>query len=445
MTEADGSSEPRAAIVVVRDHPRRHLGRRLSRAVGSAAGALLLVLGLTASIPAVPSSLAVLSFVVGWVATEEGDPEPWPAEDVPVREILVACVVSVPIAVGGIRGGLKLLRRDRTLVLFLRRFGHDAAQSAVAFAVLKTIGASWRIVTLDDAEMAPIGIPSGTRRLFRAGHFTSTHVLAIGQFLGLRLFPILTTAMWGVVALALLGPALDLARTGTTTWQPWADAIEPFLDIIASVFEWRPPFDAVGPDLPGVFAVLAIAAAGSFAVLMVTMAALILALPFSTVLFFLSSSADAVRDAEQAKTAVVQTAGEIREAAVAIARRSRKVFGPRLVVLRVASPVWQRAVTELAAVSSLPLIDVSEPTENVLWEIEELIRRFGARCVFVGEHDRVSALAALAGGGGVQGSVEQRIARLLEGREILAYTTDARGLKRFARALRGLLLSRHSG
>jgi hypothetical protein len=201
----------------------------------------------------------------------------------------------------------------------------------------------------------------------------------------------------------------------------------------------------VGPDLPGVFAVLAIAAAGSFAVLVVTMAALILALPFSTVLFFLSSSADAVRDAEQAKTAVVQTAGEIQEAARAIARRSRKVFGPRLVVLRVASPVWQRAVTELASVSSLPLIDVSEPTEHVLWEIEELIRRFGARCVFVGEHERVSALAALAEGRSVQGSVEQRIARLLEGREVLAYTTDARGLKRFARALRGLLLSRHSG
>jgi hypothetical protein len=352
--------------------------------------------------------------------------------------------ISTPIAILGIRGGLRLVRGSRALVLFLRRFGYDDAQSAVTFAVLKTIGASWRIVTLDDAEMAPIGIPIATRRLFRAGHLTSKHVIAFGHFVGLRMFPILVTAMWVVAALPLLGPAIELARTGTPNAERWGNTVEPYLDVLAAVLDRRLPFEAVTPDLTGVFAVLAIGAAISFVALIVTGAALVVALPLSTILFFFSSSADAVREADRAKTAVVNTASEIRQAAAEIARRSRKVFGPRLVVLRVASPVWQEAVTELASVSSLPLIDVSEPTENVLWELEELTRRFGPKCVLIGQHERVTQLTALSHDRSMPPSVGQRIANLLEGREVLAYTTDPRGLKRFARALRGLLLSRQA-
>jgi hypothetical protein len=164
----------------------------------------------------------------------------------------------------------------------------------------------------------------------------------------------------------------------------------------------------------------------------------------SVVLFFFSSSADAVREAERSKTVAVTSPAEIDEAARAIARRSRKVFGPRLVVLRVASHVWQHAVTELAALSSLPLIDISEPTGNVLWEFEELTKRFGDKCVIIGQHDRVTALARLPPADHGSTSVEHRLAHLLQGREVLAYSADPRGLKRFAKALRGVLLTRHA-
>jgi hypothetical protein len=260
------------------------------------------------------------------------------------------------------------------------------------------------------------------------------------------MFPLLTGVMWGVVALALAPAAIDFARTGDPNWQRWMTTIDPYVEILGAVFERRLPFAAVTPSLPGVFAALAIAAAISFVALIGTGAALILALPLSTVLFFFSSSADAVREAERSKTAVVQTVAEIRAAVWAIARRSRKVFGPRLVVLRVASPVWRDAVLELAAAASLPLIDVSEPTENVLWEVEELTKQFGSSCVLIGQHEQVTRLAALLPGtsDGPE-SIEHRIVRHLDGREILAYTTDPRGLERFARALRGLLLSRNSG
>jgi hypothetical protein len=131
------------------------------------------------------------------------------------------------------------------------------------------------------------------------------------------------------------------------------------------------------------------AAATSFGALIVAMAALILAFPLSTVLFFLSSSAASVVEAERSK----------------------------------------------------PSIDISEPTENVLWELEELTKRFGDKCVLIGHHERVAALAALPRTGGGARSVERRLADLLDGREVPAYTTDPRGLKRFARALSGLLLT----
>jgi hypothetical protein len=290
--------------------------------------------------------------------------------------------------------------------------------------------------------MAPIGVTAGTRHLFGAGHFTSKHVLRIGQFVGLRMFPILISGLWAVVAIALAGPALAWARTGVTSLDAWVRAIDPYVTILGSVFEGRPPLDAVAPTLPGVFAILAMAAAVSFAALLATMAALILALPLSAVLFFLSSSADAVREAERSKTLAVTSPIEIDLAARAIARRSRKVFGPRLVVLRVASHVWQDAVTELAALSSLSLIDISEPTENVLWEFEELTKRFGDACVVIGHYDRVSALATLPSGSRASAAVERRLVHLLQGREVLAYTADPRGLKRFAKALRGVLLAR---
>jgi hypothetical protein len=425
------------SITVVLDHAKRHLGRRLWRRISGAAGGLLVVVGLTASIPAVPANLAVIGIVLGWLTTEPSDPDPFPPEDLPLREIFLGWAVTTPMAIVGVKGGLRLLRRNRTLILLLRRFGHDDAQSAVTFAVLQTIGAFWRVVTLDDAEMTPIGVPATTRRLFRVGHFTSTYVLAIGYFLGLRMFPILILSLWAVVAIASAGPAIEYAQTGTTRWEAWARLLEPYFTTLTSVFEWRLPFAEVGPTLHGLFALLIIAAAISFATLAVTTAALILALPFSTVLFFLSSTADAVREAERSKTVTVTSATEVQQAALAIVRRSRQVSGPRLVVLRVASNVWQHAVRQLVSVCSVTLIDISDPTENVLWELEELITRRNSKHVFVAHHARAVALASSDAG---LTSVERRLAALLAGREVLAYTTDRRGLRRFARALRDKLI-----
>lgn len=75
----------------------------------------------------------------------------------------------------------------------------------------------------------------------------------------------------------------------------------------------------------------------------------------------------------------------------------------------------------------------------MLWEIEELTRRFGSRSLFVGRHDRVAWLADSSAAN--PRSDEERLLRLLDGHEVLAYTTDQPGVRRFARSLRAKLLT----
>ena len=64
---------------------------------------------------------------------------------------------------------------------------------------------------------------------------------------------------------------------------------------------------------------------------------------------------------------------------------------------------------------------------------------FGERCLLVGRHDQVGWLADPPAAR--PGSDEERLLRLLDGHEVLAYTTDRRGMRRFARALRARLLT----
>jgi hypothetical protein len=71
----------------------------------------------------------------------------------------------------------------------------------------------------------------------------------------------------------------------------------------------------------------------------------------------------------------------------------------------------------MASVSSVALIDVSEPTENLIWEIEELTRRSQTKCVFICRHDRALQIAA-ASASVSPSSLDDDMGRLLEMGEI---------------------------
>jgi hypothetical protein len=92
----------------------------------------------------------------------------------------------------------------------------------------------------------------------------------------------------------------------------------------------------------------------------------------------LDYASDAVQVADKSTAPVVENATASDDVARQLAAESRKIFAPRLVVLRVASEVWQPTVMRLASAGSLTIIDVSDPTENLLWEIQSLTDRPGA-------------------------------------------------------------------
>ena len=58
-------------------------------------------------------------------------------------------------------------------------------------------------------------------------------------------------------------------------------------------------------------------------------------------------------------------------------------------VVRVASSVWQNAVQGLANVADVVVIDVSHPTDALLWEVATMKPLFGTRWVLVGSYDQV--------------------------------------------------------
>jgi hypothetical protein len=57
---------------------------------------------------------------------------------------------------------------------------------------------------------------------------------------------------------------------------------------------------------------------------------------------------------------------------------------PQAVVAKVSDALWQKSVSEVSGLFGLVLIDVSDPTPNLQWEIERS-RGEGLRCVFIAE------------------------------------------------------------
>jgi hypothetical protein len=156
-------------------------------------------------------------------------------------------------------------------------------------------------------------------------------------------------------------------------------------------------------------------------------------------LAFLSVDTEqAITEAELTKAIKVPDGVALVRAREAVQIVSRRVFGARLVVLKVNSAIWQEIVRGFAATSAIALIDISHPTRNVFWEITELMNRMAQRCVFIGQYERVAHLAEPAATNSVSGQLQA----MIDGQQVLAYTTDRPGNRRFIRALRATLEDR---
>lgn len=416
------------ALRVILDYPNNQAFRSLLHFVRVVIGSILVSIGLLATVVAIPTGLVPIADILSTFSHDEEDVFP---PDFPVREAEAAFAVSTCMAIGGIRYGRRLVRGHRSAVLFLRRFGFRDSMQTVTFAVLHTIGTSWRLVTLDDAAIAPVGVDTVSRVTFGVGERAVRLAVGFGKFV-FAAFPWTIWSMCGVIGLqvALAPNWRRVLVDGTFT---------PYEKSVAMVMNHQVPVQYFAPTLPGLFAMLATFFALLFAGLVVVFVGLLLCLPFFGFVVMASSSAEAMRKAESSKTRAITRGRDVSDAAVAVSEQGRQTFAARLMVLKVATPFWQDTVSALAGVTAASIIDISEPTENLLWEMDELERQCPGRWIMIGERARVARWTDESDPP-PPGSLEARFAERLQARQVLAYDVNRRGMRRFARALYGLLL-----
>ena len=351
-------------------------------------GAVLLLTSVIAAMPAVFVVAATLIF------TMTGDPPDLDSLEGSSIAFLAGSAAAA-VLLGWI--AIRLIRGRRRLALFLRRFGFTPATEALSVAAAGSLGQGWRLVTLDDSEVAPVGVHQGSRWAVR--------------LLWLLAAAALVAAVW-YAADSLSGDRLSTA-------------------VSEAIDDANAQSDPSANPIEAMVAAIVVALVVSVVVVMITVLVVLVPVTIAgTAALFLSVGSRSARRAERAKAVVIDEADEVERATRTIRKRVRRVFAPRMAVARVANPLWQDVVRRLARLSDAVIVDVSEPSTNLLWELHTL----GAervRWVPVGRAERLAGL----GGDGSAEAAELR--RLLDGREVLAYTPER--LQPFAGALRSSL------
>jgi len=299
--------------------------------------------------------------------------------------------------------GRRLIRGRRRLILFLRRFGFKGSSRALSFAVRTAVGRRFRVVTLDDAELAPWGTRRWVRWLLAAASLVSVILLAliVWEF-----------ARW------ITGGALGNFFSGV-----FENARS------AAAGRGENAFGAVVAGLVSAFIL-------SLIVGLITLTLIVIIFAFVGTSAAVSvSSCLGVIKAELAKRATIRRLDELRRVTALITKKARRIFAPRLVVLSSAGSVWRETVKGLAGVADILLIDVSVPSDNLLWEISTLKADHGRRWILIGESERIAEIVKNAGPKAAGAAM--RLVDLLDGEEVLTYATGSRKtLRQFAKALR---------
>jgi len=415
---------------VVLDGPFQFPVRRLRRFVAVAIGGVIYMAGLFSVVPLIVLSLAGGGTLVDSQdhAATDGELPPALADHLLRNWLIAAGLVTV-----GLPLGIRLVRGRRELVLFLRRFGYGDATRAVSAATGR-IGASWRMVTLDDARIVPMGVETSVlgvvKAVRRVTGFAKTASVVVPRVYKAAM-AVAFVAACGIVGITYLrGEDVEALFDfqGKDIWD--------LLD-----FSDQEHVTSLGTPFHALLIGLAVGAAAAFVFGVVFIVGVLIYVATAPIWGWLSSVSDAVQAAERSKTLEVHEAADVYTSATEIAKWRRKVFSPQLIVLTVDSHVWQLTVYAMAYVSAVPLIDVSEPTENLLWEIDILRDRFGERCLFVGDIDRLGRFTGEEPPA-LPGSVAERADNLIGNETILAYGANDRSGRRFARALRAMLHDR---
>ncbi|MET0027304.1 MAG: hypothetical protein ABW101_06670 [Candidatus Thiodiazotropha sp.] len=376
-------------IELVTTPPPKRLLRQLRRRLTQLIGALLFLTGLAAS------SLPLL-FVMVLVVSLFSAKVDFPDMDAEQASVFL---IATLIAIVGLGLGLRLIRGRRQLVLFLRRFGYDEATAAVSFAAASSMGQRWRLVTLDDNQIAPV-LGLKTR----------------GRLLGLLRWLLLIAVAVGLFWL-------------------FGDGFGDYLGKIVSGLK----HDNTGTGLQGIIAqiVTLFIMTLVFGLIIGSIVLMLIGL-LGAGLLFSWRSFRSYKKAELGQTRSITDTAQIQPVIDRVVKLSKRIFAPRLVVVRVDSSIWQQVVVGFAEVSAVILVDVSSLGEGLLWELEYLRKNTRLNVILVGQHDAIQRLVTQPSGNG--SGTEQRLMALLDGASVLTYRTESTSdTRHFSRLLKARL------
>jgi hypothetical protein len=251
--------------------------------------------------------------------------------------------------------------------LYLRRFQLAATYGAMSNAIEKGLGRRLRVVTLDDRSFSPLEAPVRVRRLTRWTPITLTLAivggfLAVTVFAGMRFAPTITDWIWGAVA------------------------ISGFI------------------VLPGIVAI-----------------ALYLA---SLLAAFLLLRRRIRKRARLHIVGPAQIPAAISRVRLLAARwRGASILEPQATVVQVTDDAWQPTVQALIQETACVIFDVSQPTANVLWELEQVFNAASRhKVLLVADENLFQTWSATAG----RDEMLARVQMLLQAHTILMYRGSGR-------------------
>jgi hypothetical protein len=371
------------AVRVVLDVPHAGTMARTRRAIAILIGWLLVLAGIAAmAIPMWFTVVAVTDAIDGkglrapWQLSDSASPEDQAST---TRTFIIAAV----IAIVAIWLGLRVIRGRRRYGLYLRKFGYGESTRVLTSALATAVGNRVRMVTLDDSVVEPLGVSKGRRRT-----------------------PLVLGAICLIVAVLC-------------TYQGIADYHR---NLASSESQ-----DSVGGQIvSGVVSGVVYLIAMFFVALLLCIAVVAV------------SARRAARRAQRLTTHAIDHEGQIARTAQTIRRLTRKILSPRLVVVRVAGGIWQQVVSMLARSADVVVIDVSHPTNPLLWEVSTMKQAFRGRWVLVGAYEHVMPLTDP--NRDPSRDMHGALAALIDGEEILAYGHQTKqDQSRFTRALRSRL------
>ncbi len=280
----------------------------------------------------------------------------------------------------------------KATALFLRRFRLEAVSTSMSHAVEHGIGRHIRIVTLDDRSFRSLEAPAVVRKFSR---WTAPTVLTV--------FALIVVAGFALGAWLFLRYSISMNGLGV-----------------------------IGMLIVPMTIVLAAPLIAPLCLYLATQFGILLALRR--------------RVRQRARIPVVNRehleSFETRVRILGNRWRGATILEPQATVVEVSDDLWKEAVRVGLKKSDHILVDVSQATENLLWELEGVLKENSYRVLFTAEEN----LFANWTDSPAASPTEARAHALLAGHEVLGYAGNARrDRRRYRRSLIRSIDNMYSG